>query len=282
MPLHFRWLGNAGFEFKLGSTTLLVDPFLTRPKQSRVYFGRVAPDSQAVQAHIPSCDHILVSHTHFDHFMDVPGIAMRTGAVIHGSANTCDLARILGVPEDQTHQIMAGDEFVINGIQVRVITAAHPWIPGYMRGDLRAGLKPPLRLRDYRMDACLSFLISYRGSRILVWSSTGIEHAPAADVLICRAVSGGKWYAQIMASVQPHLVIPSHWDDMFRPLTEPPQAFFSPPRLAFPPIRRIDMREFDRKIKEARPGCEVLVPQRFKEYRINSHPEPVEGCHRVP
>ena len=129
-------------------------------------------------------------------------------------------------------------------------------------------LKPPLRLRDYRMDSCLSFLISFHGRRILVWSSIGTENAEAADVLICRAVSGERWYARMMASVQPRLVIPSHWDDMFRPLSEPPRPYFSPPRLALPPLRRIDLGEFERKIKKAKPDCEVLLPERFREYPI--------------
>ncbi len=108
MQISFRWLGNAGFEFNLGSTTLLVDPFLTRPRQAQVFFGRAAVDHEAIKEHVKAGSHILVSHTHFDHFMDVPEIALSTGAVIHGSANTCALARKLGIPDRQIHPIDAG------------------------------------------------------------------------------------------------------------------------------------------------------------------------------
>ena len=268
MKFAFRWLGNAGFEFRLGKTILLVDPFLTRPKQRQIFFGRAAVDRQAINEHLKACDHILVSHTHFDHFMDVPEIALRTDAMVHGSPNTCELARRLGVPEIQTHQISANDEFDIEGIKVKAIPAAHPWIPGYASGRLKTELEQPLRLRDYRMDSCLSFLITFHDRCILVWSSISIQNAEAADVLICRAVSDERWYARMLASVQPRLVIPSHWDDMFRPLSEPPRPYFSPPRLALPPLRRIDLGEFERKIKNAKPECEVLVPERFKEYLI--------------
>ena len=268
MQFNYRWLGNAGFEFIFGNKILLVDPFLTRPRQNQLFFGRVAVDGQAIKEHVRECDHILVSHTHFDHFMDVPEIVMRTNAEVHGSANTCKLARKLGVPDKQTHTINAGDEFDLNGIQVKVIPASHPWIPGYTRGRLQEDLKPPLRLRGYRMDTCLSFLISFQGMRILVWSSTGTANAEAADVLICRAVSDERWYAQMMESVQPRLVIPGHWDDMFRPLSKPPRPFFLPPRLALPPIQMIDLGVFECKIRKAKPDCTVLVPERFKEYRI--------------
>ena len=164
MKFAFRWLGNAGFEFQFGKTILLVDPFLTRPGKRRSYFGRAAVDRQAINEHIKECNHILVSHTHFDHFMDVPEIAVRTGAMVHGSANTCELARRLGVPEVQIHQISANDEFEIDGINIKVIPAVHPWIPGYTSGRLKTELNQPLRLRDYRMDSCLSFLISFQGT----------------------------------------------------------------------------------------------------------------------
>ena len=50
-----------GFEFKLGNTILLVDPFLTRPKQAQIYYGRVVPDRQTAKVHIQACDYILVS-----------------------------------------------------------------------------------------------------------------------------------------------------------------------------------------------------------------------------
>ena len=96
MKFDLKWLGNAGFKFRLGKSILLIDPFLTRPKQMQIYFGRIAVDRQAIDQHVKECSHILVSHTHFDHFMDVPEIAVHTGAMVHGSANTCELARKLG------------------------------------------------------------------------------------------------------------------------------------------------------------------------------------------
>jgi L-ascorbate metabolism protein UlaG (beta-lactamase superfamily) len=268
MQISYRWLGNAGFEFKFGKTILLVDPFLTRPNQSHVYFGQVDPDSQAIQTQIKGCNHILVSHTHFDHFMDVPEIARKTGALMHGSLNTCELACVMGVPGQQIHEINAYDEFSIDGVQVKVIPAAHPWIPGYTRGRLKKDLKPPLKLRDYRMDTCLSFLIFFHGKRILVWSSTRTEEAMPADMLICRAVSSESWYERILERVQPNVVIPSHWDDMFRPLSEPAQPYFSPPRLTITPIQRIDIGEFVEKINKVKPKCEVRIPERFCEEEL--------------
>lgn len=270
MSIQIRWLGNAGFEFHLGETTVIVDPFLTRPQYHQTYFGRVAPDEAALRKHIQHCDHILVTHAHFDHCMDAPEIALRTGARVHGSANTCRLMQAAGLPATQTHEITSGDNFDIADIHIRVLPAAHPWIPGYTFGSLKHELQFPLRLRDYRMDACFSYLLEYSSTRMLVWSSTRPEGAPRADLLTCRAVSSQGWYTTLLEQVQPGLVIPQHWDDTYQPLSDDPQPFFSAPRPGFPPIQRIHLDDFAARVKKAAPHSRVLLPKIFIPYQINA------------
>ncbi len=269
MTIFLRWLGNAGFEFKMDGLTLIVDPFLTRPKARQLYLGRVAADYAALQKHIPHCDHILVSHAHFDHCMDAPEIALRTGATVHGSANTCVLMRQAGVPLNQTHSISAGDSFCIGNIHVSVLPAAHPWLPGYYYAKPNPAMKFPAPLRDYCMDACFSYLVECAGSRILIWSSTHSAGAPRADLLTCRAVSSQSWYADLLGQVQPRVVIPQHWDDFFQPLSAHPRPFFSTPRMGFPPVKRIDLHEFEKKVIKADPNCRVLLPEIFRLYKID-------------
>ena len=268
MNIQLRWLGNAGFEFQLGQTVLIVDPFLTRPRFIQTYFGHVAPDEAALRKYIPRCDAILVTHAHFDHCMDAPAIAMRTGARVHGSANTCRLMRSAGLPARQTHEIASGDDFEFNGIRVSALPAAHPRIPGYTSGRLRRKLEFPLQLRDYRMDTCYSYLLEYEGTRILVWSSTQPLNAPRADLLTCRAVSSQRWYDRLLQQVKPKLVLPQHWDDTYQPLSDAPQPFFSAPHPGVPPIGRIDLADFSARVRRAAPECAILAPDIFKSYSI--------------
>lgn len=210
MIMKMRWLGNAGFSFRFNDLCFLVDPFLTRPHWTQVYFGRCQPDKAAIAAHAGACGLVLVTHSHFDHFMDVPVIAKQNGAVVCGSHNTCGLACQLGVPREHVKQIGAGEEFEWRGVRVKAIKASHPFIPGYGKVRLSKKLSEPLHLRDYRMDNCLSFLIQAGGTRVLIWSSTGTAGAEGADVLICRTVAKESWYKQLLEQVHPRLVIPSH------------------------------------------------------------------------
>ena len=280
MTIILRWLGNAGFEFQIDGLIIIVDPFLTRPKARQIYFSRVAPDQAALRKQILHCDHILVTHAHFDHCMDAPEIAMRTGAVVHGSANTCAILYQAGVPERQIHLIEANTSFNLGEISVSIIPADHPWIPGYTPGRVSPALIFPARLRDFRMDTCFSYLLECAGRRFLIWSSTRSAGAPRADLLTCRAVSSQGWYAELLGQVKPKVVIPQHWDDFFQPLSANPRPFFGPPRVGFPPIARIDLGEFENRIIKASPGCRVLLPEIFRSYEIDFFANSDTDTHR--
>jgi L-ascorbate metabolism protein UlaG (beta-lactamase superfamily) len=68
--MDIRWLGHSAFTLTDGSTTVLVDPFLTgNPK---------AP----VSAEEVEADVILLTHGHGDHYGDVVDVAKRTGATV--------------------------------------------------------------------------------------------------------------------------------------------------------------------------------------------------------
>ncbi|MGZ6339895.1 MAG: MBL fold metallo-hydrolase, partial [Candidatus Limnocylindrales bacterium] len=71
MPLgrdtRVTWYGHACFEFRSpGGKTILLDPWFSNPRSPRA------------AADIDRCDVMLVTHGHFDHLSDAPGIAART------------------------------------------------------------------------------------------------------------------------------------------------------------------------------------------------------------
>jgi L-ascorbate metabolism protein UlaG (beta-lactamase superfamily) len=68
--MDIRFLGHATFTLSDGTSTVLIDPFLTDNPQAAVSADEVAATT------------ILVTHGHFDHVADVVPIAKRTGAPV--------------------------------------------------------------------------------------------------------------------------------------------------------------------------------------------------------
>lgn len=271
--IHFRWLGAAGIELSYGSESLvseslLIDPFFTRPPFWRLWFGRVASNPALIPASLPRCDHILVSHAHYDHLMDVPTIAHRTQARVVGSSNTCALLRICGLNNAQILKARPGDKLELGRFNVEVLAARHSHAPGFSPGRVGTDLQTPLRLRDYVMDEDFSFLIQLPGLRLLNWCGVGQGPAPQADVLFLVPSTLPGFYESLLTSVQPRLIIPVHWDDIFRPLSKSIRPGFELPRLAWPPLRRIDFDHFKQTVQRSAPLTRVLIPEIFEAYDL--------------
>lgn len=258
--LQFRWLGVAGIELRANGRTLVLDPFLSRPPLSRFLFGRVTSNRPLVGRTLPSCDYILVSHSHWDHMMDVPGVARNTGALAFGSPNTCRLLSLLGVPREQIRLIRAGDRLSLGGFAVDVLPADHGFIaPTLASGPLLPDLRPPLRIRDYRMDVCFSFLVEVQGHRLLLLPGERVRADIVFPVPVRRRAA---YYVSMMQEVQPSVVVPVHWDNPFSPL---------PPATAAHEFTRpggMSLKWFKGLVKQTAPRTRFLVPELFKPYGI--------------
>jgi len=268
----FRWLGVAGIELAVNGQTLVVDPFFTRPPLRRLWWGRVCPDRDLIAAKLRRCTFVLVTHAHWDHVLDVPEVARRTGARVCGSANTCDLLRVCGVPPAQIRQIRAGDRLTLGPYHLTVLPAQHGSIgvDRLLGGPLPPNLRPPLRIRDCRMDDCFSFLISAGGQRLLCAPGERPEDAAPADVLFVHTHRPEAYYEALLRVVQPALVVPYHWDDFFRPLSKPLRPFFKPTWRALPPLERMNPLRLGRRIAQIAPTARVLVPEPFHTYELST------------
>jgi L-ascorbate metabolism protein UlaG (beta-lactamase superfamily) len=267
--VHFRWLGVAGIELRVNKKILAIDPFFTRPPAWHLCFGRVVPNHELITENMPDCDYVLVTHAHYDHVMDVPDIVRNTGATALGSPNTCQLLAVCGVPQQQIRRIQGGDQFTLGSFRVEVLMAQHIRTPGFLPGPLPPNLQPPLRLRDYRMDRCFSFLIEVGGLRLLDWCGIRSEPAPPADVLFVAPHGASPFFEALFHAVRPRLVVPVHWEDFFRPLSKPVRPYFKPPRWAFPPLERMEPGRFRSLIEGISPEARVLFPEMFSGYDLH-------------
>ncbi len=257
MSLTFRWLGVAGIELKAGSQVLVLDPFLTRPSM----LGMIKPvttDASLIREKLPACNYVLVTHAHWDHLMDVPEVLQQTGAVAYGSANTCQLLSIQGVPAAQVREIKIGDSLHLGAFNVQVVAGRHSGIPfaGVFNGTLKPGIQPPLRLQDYRMDTCLGYCITVLGKRVLACAA---EPQPA-DLLFMVAQEPGKYYMKMLKGVQPRVFVPIHWDNFLRPLSKPVKRFTRPGRM--------QLWQLTMLARKVLPRAEVIVPEIFREYTL--------------
>lgn len=251
IDIRLRWLGVAGIELDINDQVLVIDPFFTRIPFWRMWFGRAAPDRALAEEMLPRCDFILVSHAHYDHLMDVPGIACSKGAIVYGSTNTCRILALYDVPEVQAHEITAGDSISFSLLEVEVLPAEHIPAAGTDLGPLPAGLKPPLGLRQYRMDSCFNFLIEAGGLRLLYCA--GSPKPPTrADVLIAGTAGDKKYYKALLGAVKPSVFIPIQNDDESSSASKP-----------------VDMAGFKYMIEHIAPSTYVLQPEAFREYILS-------------
>jgi hypothetical protein len=135
---------------------------------------------------------------------------------------------------------------------------------------VRTDLQPPLRLRDYVLGEYNSFLIQLPGLRLLDWCGVETRGAPLADVLFMLPTSLPGYCEVLLASVQPRLVVPVHWDDLFRPLSRPVRPYYELPHWGLPPLKRINLDRFKETVRRVAPQAEIIIPGIFEEYSLAS------------
>ena len=242
------WLGTAGLVFQLEDVILAVDPFLTRPDLKQLLTAELHPDRDLVKSFLPRCSHILVSHAHHDHLMDVPVVMAQTGAEVSAPPNACRLLEAMDVEPGRVHPIGAGDRFRLGEFEVEVLPGHHIWLPLPIFGKLPHRLHRPPRFREYRMDTALAFLIRVRGVRFAVAPAVPVK----ADILFAYPYAVRMLWKNLQ-DMPPETVIPIHWDNFFNPVL--PQGFRTGR------LERMNLRRFTRLAGRYAPSSRVEVIQ---------------------
>jgi L-ascorbate metabolism protein UlaG (beta-lactamase superfamily) len=257
LSLTYRWLGTAGLVLQVGNQRLAVDPFFSRPSPLQL-LQPLKSNPNLVKQYLPECDFVLVTHSHYDHLMDVPALIQQTDAKVNGSENTSLLLNAVGVPPARVHQVEVGDRLSLGEFEVEVIQGQHSPIPlGWLfNGRLEANLNPPRFAWDYKMDVCLGYRITVHGTRFLVCAA---EPQPA-DVLFLVAQEPLEYYTRLLSGVQPKRVVPIHWDDFTRPLNRPQRRFTRPGRISVDRLSAL--------VHQIMPVCQVSLPSLFIDYPL--------------
>jgi L-ascorbate metabolism protein UlaG (beta-lactamase superfamily) len=231
-----RWLGTAGFEITFETTTILIDPYLTRASLPRLVAGKLEPNTKLLRSHLPKADAIIAGHTHFDHALDIPFLARSTGAMVFGSRSAITLCRGSSVPEAQLVDVerSPGSDPVVQEVgpfRLRFLPSAHsPLLLGRVPfpGEIVDCSDIPMRAERYRCGAVFGIEIEVAGRRIYHLGSAEILDAsmPQKEVdlaLVCVAgwTTTPRFPERVAKALSPRAVLLSHWDDFFRPLDAP-------------------------------------------------------------
>lgn len=231
------FLGVSTLLFDDGETAILIDGFFTRPGKLTVLAGKVAPDPERIAAAIKRAGigrltAVIVVHSHYDHAMDAPEVARRTGALVVGSESTANVARGWGMAEDRIRIVQGGDTLQLGRFRITLIESRHA-PTGFTGGEILEPLVPPVRASRYHEGTSYSLLIERDGKSALVQGSAGfIEGAlrgRKADVAFLGIGLLGKqddafrqaYWHETVAAVGARRVIPIHWDDFTLPLDRP-------------------------------------------------------------
>lgn len=220
--LTLRYTGVAGFEVADGTSVLLVDPVITRYSPPRLAALKLRPDPALNAEVFPEADVILIKHSHFDHVVDAPEIALRTGAAILGSRNTLNLARSRGVPESQLLLAEEGATFEVKSFKITVTRYHHarvlgmdPFLAGTIGED--AG---EMFWWQYGMDDSWAYLVESSGASVFFGGSGGVAAPPKAKTLILAAAGPKHTAAEFKRNFEAtgaRRLILAHFDNFFQP-----------------------------------------------------------------
>ena len=222
-----RWLGTAGYRLTHGDAVVLIDPYLTRVGLWRFLTRPIAPDVATIDREISAADAVLVGHSHFDHVMDVPHIAKKTGAHVYGSNSTANLMAAAGVPATQVTRLTQRTTFDVGPFKITAIPSVHSTFAFGKKvpypGDIPCSCEFPVRGKQYRCGDVFSYLIEVAGCRLYHMGSANLidDEVPKGDLdllMVCIAAryATPDFMSRALAATTPRIVMPMHYDNFFR------------------------------------------------------------------
>ncbi|NKW89717.1 MBL fold metallo-hydrolase [Alteromonadaceae bacterium A_SAG4] len=260
--LHARFFGTSSIYFSDGSNHFFIDAFLSRPSISKNILNGFKPHPDVFlpllsESNIHELDAIFVAHSHYDHVLDAPRIAIKTNATLYGSEQ---VKSILAADEEfkalhSFSQIDVG-RFVVTPIST-------PHVPKNFFVELleKAYMFAGRGCEYITGDQNFSFFIEHPEANVLVVPSANYPPSFGKDISADVVFLGigllnnqadmivddetNKTYIETLwekavVATNARLVIPIHWDNFHNSLDKP---------LRSPPLQLDDVEDTVKKLR---------------------------------
>jgi L-ascorbate metabolism protein UlaG (beta-lactamase superfamily) len=241
--IRVRFAGVCTLLFDDGETAVMTDGFFSRPALPRM-LSTIAPDERAVDAGLAALGvrrlaAVIPVHGHYDHAMDAPLVARKTGALLLGDESVLNVGRGAGLPESAMRKVRPGDSAEFGAWRIRFIAGRHAptaFSSGAGGEHTLQPLQPPAHATAWSEGQTWSLLVQHRSGRsFLVQGSAGfVEGAlrgQRADVVFLGTGALGKQspayraqlWREVVDAVGARRVVAVHWDDFWLGLDQPLQ-----------------------------------------------------------
>jgi L-ascorbate metabolism protein UlaG (beta-lactamase superfamily) len=233
--LELEWLGVSGYRFTYQGQTLFIDPFVSRvPLSAVISRRRTLPDPTKVDRYIgspPNVSGVLVGHTHWDHAVDAPELARRFGCRVYGSSSLLRLMALHGLT-DQAVQVEPYKAYELGPFVVSFTPSLHSklllGLAVPFAGELTCDHLDALSPGAYRCGQVWGIKVEVAGVSFYHQGSANLiddaVRARGVDFFLAGVAGRGftdRYWDRILRRLEPHTVIPTHFDDFFRPPGEP-------------------------------------------------------------
>ncbi len=240
-----RFTGTSTLLFSDGETAWMVDGWFSRFGARQLLRGEIAPDLDAIERGLERNGArrlavVIPVHSHFDHAMDSPEVARRTGAILLGSPSTANIARGVGLPETQIRIAVDREPVVFGRFEITLIETRHFEFPdpavrkqALENPEIESPLVPPVGAFDYRLGTPYAIHVRHPLGQFLVQGSAG--YVPGglegfeADVVFLGIGGLGTqtadyretYWKETVETTGAKRVIPIHWDSLMGPIEGP-------------------------------------------------------------
>jgi L-ascorbate metabolism protein UlaG (beta-lactamase superfamily) len=232
--LEIEWLGVSGYRLIYQGRTLYVDPFLSRVPLSYLLRRRPAlPDRALLDRFLPADEDVvgvLVGHTHWDHAVDAPEIARRTGCKAYGSNSLVRLMALHGLAE-QAVEVDPYRTYELGPFEVTFVPSTHSklllGLAVPFAGELTCEQLDSLAPGAYRCGQVWGIHIAVGGITLYHQGSAdliddAVRHR-GVDVFLAGIAGRNftdRYWERILSRLDPATIVPTHYDNFFVPVSE--------------------------------------------------------------